>query len=89
MIRAARQLLGRLFLLCSACTLLGAIVPPAFAAGANVTAPALAGVPAATAPALDYGLPDGHFFTQANGSPLGKSATGFLLADDGGIGLWT
>lgn len=49
--------------------------------------PARAAAPSSAA--LDYALPDGHFFTQADGSPLGKSATGFLLADDGGIPLWT
>jgi hypothetical protein len=84
----ARRLLGRLFLLCSVWTLLGAIASPALADGAAATAPALAAAPVAIASALDYDLPDGHFFTQANGSPLGKSSTGFLLADDGGIGLW-
>jgi len=39
--------------------------------------------------ALDFDVPGGHFFTEANGAPLGKSSTGFQLGDDGGIAMWT
>lgn len=73
----ARALIARFVPLLSAAALLGVVAPHT-----------LADAPPASAPALDYALPDGHFFTQANGSPLGKSATGFLLADDGGIDFW-
>ena len=73
----ARALIARFVPFLSAAALLGVVAPQT-----------LADSPPASAPALDYALPDGHFFTQANGSPLGKSATGFLLADDGGIDFW-
>lgn len=70
-------ILARFVPLLSVLAFLGGIAPPA-----------LADTPTTAAPGLDYAVPDGHFFTQANGSPLGKNGTGFLLADDGGIGLW-
>ena len=38
---------------------------------------------------LDYDIPGGHFFTQANGRPLGASAAGFALTDDGGARFWS
>lgn len=70
--------LARLLPVVSMLVLLSAMAPPAQADIA----------PTAAVSALDYDLPDGHFFTQANGSPLGKTTTGFLVADDGGIGFW-
>jgi hypothetical protein len=73
----ARAILARFVPLVGALALLG-----------GVATPALADAPTTSAAALDYAVPDGHFFTQANGAPLGKSPTGFLLADDGGIGFW-
>jgi hypothetical protein len=38
---------------------------------------------------LDYDIPSGHFFTQANGRPLGLSATGFAVTDLGGVRFWS
>ncbi len=38
---------------------------------------------------LDYEIPNGHFYTQANGRPLGASATGFAVTDEGGVRFWT
>ncbi|HEY8746027.1 MAG TPA: hypothetical protein VIU62_23300, partial [Chloroflexota bacterium] len=75
---AVRTLLARLLPFVGILALLISAAPPASA-----------DTPTAAPPSLDYALPDGHFYTQANGSPLGKSATGFLLADDGGIAFWT
>jgi hypothetical protein len=40
-------------------------------------------------PLLDWGLPGGRFFTQANGQPLGASNKGFAVTDAGGIGFWS
>ena len=37
----------------------------------------------------DYDIPSGHFFTQANGRPLGASATGFAVTDEDGVRLWS
>ena len=38
---------------------------------------------------LDYDIPGGHFFTQANGRPLGASASGFAVTDEGGVRFWS
>jgi len=38
---------------------------------------------------LDYDIPDGHFFTQTNGRPLGASAEGFAVTDGGGVRFWS
>lgn len=38
---------------------------------------------------LDYDIPNGHFFTQANGRPEGASATGFSVTDEGGVRFWS
>ena len=38
---------------------------------------------------LDYDIPQGHFFTQANGAPLGTSSKGFSVVDDGAAAFWT
>lgn len=37
----------------------------------------------------DYDIQNGHFFTQANGRPLGTSATGFAVTDDDGVRFWS
>jgi hypothetical protein len=55
---------------------------------------ALRPVPAAAAsPApstrLDWAIPDGHFYTQANGFPLGTSPMGFAIVDDTHARFWT
>lgn len=75
------------------CQVLGALLAVistlAFAVPPAQGAPLAADPPAAAAPPLDYSLPDGHFFTQANGQPFGKSSAGFLVGDDGGIGFWS
>ncbi|HEV7216401.1 MAG TPA: hypothetical protein VGP33_14885, partial [Chloroflexota bacterium] len=73
----ARAILARFVPLVGIVALLAVAAPPA---GADAIG--------ASAPALDYAVPDGRFFTQANGAPLGKSPRGYLLANDGGIGLW-
>ncbi|MGE5617951.1 MAG: hypothetical protein ACM3US_01690, partial [Sphingomonadaceae bacterium] len=31
---------------------------------------------------LDYDIPGGHFYTQANGSPLGTSPTGYSITNE-------
>ncbi|MGE5618305.1 MAG: hypothetical protein ACM3US_03515 [Sphingomonadaceae bacterium] len=38
---------------------------------------------------LDYPIANGRFFTQANGSPLGKSPYGYSITDDAGVLLWS
>jgi hypothetical protein len=38
---------------------------------------------------LDWDLPGGRFFTQANGWPLGASNAGFAVTDAEGIGFWS
>ncbi len=38
---------------------------------------------------LDYDIPNGHFFTQANGRPLGASPAGFSVTDDGDVHFWS
>lgn len=40
-------------------------------------------------PGLDWALPDGHFYTQANGRPLGQSKLGFAVTDEDGIRFWS
>jgi len=37
----------------------------------------------------DYDIPNGHFFTQANGRPPGDSAAGFAVTDDGDARFWS
>ena len=36
----------------------------------------------------DYDIPSGHFFTQANGRPLGASPAGFAVTDEGDVHFW-
>lgn len=38
---------------------------------------------------LDYSISDGRFFTQANGSPLGKSPYGYSITDEAGVPFWS
>ncbi len=38
---------------------------------------------------LDFGIPNGHFYTQANGSPLGADNKGYSITDDDGIPFWS
>jgi hypothetical protein len=38
---------------------------------------------------LDFDIPGGHFFTQANGRPMGDSAAGFAVTDEGGTRFWS
>ena len=48
-----------------------------------------AAAPAAAEPgSLDYDIPNGHFFTQANGHPLGTDPMGFAITNDDGIPFW-
>jgi sortase (surface protein transpeptidase) len=44
--------------------------------------PALAHVP-------DYPIPNGHFFTEANGVNNPETVVGFAISDDGGIPFWS
>ena len=37
----------------------------------------------------DYDIPNGHFFTQANGRPPGTSPAGFAVTDDGDARFWS
>lgn len=39
--------------------------------------------------ALDYDIPRGHFYTQANGEPPGKSSKGYAVVDDEAAAFWT
>lgn len=41
------------------------------------------------APREDYQITDGHFFTQANGSPRGTSRYGYSITNEGGIPFWS
>src|SRR5579859_3370678 len=38
---------------------------------------------------LDYAQPGGHFFTQANGAPLGQNPLGFAVEDAVGMSFWS
>ncbi len=38
---------------------------------------------------LDYPIQNGRFYTQANGSPLGKSPYGYSITDDAGVPFWS
>ncbi len=38
---------------------------------------------------LDYPIPNGHFYSQANGSPLGRSPYGYSITDDSGVPFWS
>ena len=38
---------------------------------------------------MDYEIPGGRFFTQANGRPLGSAGTGFAVTDEGGVRFWS
>ena len=39
--------------------------------------------------AADYDIPNGHFYTQANGQPPGTSRKGFAIVDDAAAPLWS
>lgn len=39
-------------------------------------------------PSLDWGIGDGHFFTQTNGRSRGTSATGFAVTNRDGVLFW-
>lgn len=47
------------------------------------------GTARAYASAPDYAVPQGHFYTQTNGSPRGDTAGGFTISDASGIPFWT
>lgn len=45
--------------------------------------------PASSNPsALDFDVPNGHFYTQANGQPPGASQAGFAITNDDGVRFW-
>ncbi len=49
----------------------------------------LATTAASAAPGnLDYDIPNGHFFTQTDGQPLGTGQTGYSITNDDGIPFW-
>ncbi|MCL5959324.1 MAG: septal ring lytic transglycosylase RlpA family protein [Chloroflexi bacterium] len=37
----------------------------------------------------DFAVPNGHFYTQANGFPAGTSLKGYAITDEDGIPFWT
>ncbi len=37
----------------------------------------------------DYDIPNGHFFSQTNGRPLGANGSGFAVTDDGEVRFWS
>lgn len=37
---------------------------------------------------MDYAIANGHFYTQANGKPLGTDKSGFAITNDDGIRFW-
>jgi hypothetical protein len=37
----------------------------------------------------DYDVSNGHFYTQANGRPLGANGSGFAVTDEGGVRFWS
>ncbi len=44
---------------------------------------------AAAAPGLDWEVPGGRLYSQANGFPLGSSPRGYRITDEGGVRLWS
>ncbi|MCL5957752.1 MAG: septal ring lytic transglycosylase RlpA family protein [Chloroflexi bacterium] len=83
-LRAALLVLSSLTLVSPAVLAEG---PPA-TPGNNPPSPAKSGPPTEKPP-LDWDIPNGHFYTQANGFPLGTSPRGFAVADEGGVGFWS
>lgn len=45
--------------------------------------------PGKTQPLLDWSVPNGHFYTEANGYPLGTSPMGYAIVDDAQAQFWT
>ncbi len=45
--------------------------------------------PAPTTIPLDWDVPGGHFYTEANGFPVGTSPMGYAIVDDDQAHLWT
>ncbi|HEX9016185.1 MAG TPA: hypothetical protein VF960_09350 [Chloroflexota bacterium] len=45
-------------------------------------------LPPDQASGLDYDITNGHFYTQANGSPLGTAASGYGVTNDDGVMFW-
>ncbi|MHB1415797.1 MAG: hypothetical protein ACYC1C_11140, partial [Chloroflexota bacterium] len=43
----------------------------------------------AQAAALDYDIPNGHFYTQTNGQSAGASQAGFSVSDKDGVPFWS
>ena len=39
--------------------------------------------------AADYDIPNGHFYTEANGQPIGASPKGFAVVDNAEAPMWT
>jgi hypothetical protein len=60
----------------------------AFALALQIWALALPAV-AAEPPPLDWDVPGGHFYTQANGFPFGASPMGYAITDEGGLLFWS
>lgn len=42
-----------------------------------------------SAPLFDWAVPEGRFFTQANGSDLGTSRRGYMVTNEYGIAFWS
>lgn len=61
----------------------------AFPTGTAAAAPPPAGVRPGTPRLLDWPVPGGHFYTEANGFPPGTSPMGFAIVDDDHARFWT
>lgn len=62
--------------------------PPSLAGAASV--PSAPATKASTkALPLDWAIPGGHFYTEANGFPVGTSPMGYPVVDDAQAQLWT
>ncbi len=46
-------------------------------------------LPPLALPPLEWDIPNGHFFTQANGFPVATSPRGYGIVDEGGVLFWT
>ncbi len=63
-----------------------ALMPFPSRAASPVTTP---GTPASARPALDWKIPEGWFYTETNGFPLGTSPMGFPIVDDAQAQFWS
>ncbi len=64
---------------------------PNYVANLDYSSPARASANAVVlvASKQDYPIANGHFYTQTNGFPMGRSPYGYSLTDEGGIPFWS